>query len=135
MSELASESVSPRLREARDRAQRGSGPSAYAVAHLRSVDLNAEVVDYLRRIDATLDPFGGRFLVHGAQPEVREGEWPGAVVVIGFPDLDAARAWYDSPAYREILPLRTRNADGVALLVDGVPDGYRAAAFAAALTA
>ncbi len=32
--------------------------TAYAVAHLRSVDMNAEVVDYLRRIDATLDPFG-----------------------------------------------------------------------------
>ena len=51
-------------------------------------------------------------------------------MVIGFPDLDAARAWYDSPAYQEILPLRTRNSDGVTLLVDGVPDGYRAASFA-----
>ncbi len=109
--------------------------TAYAVAHLRSVDMNAEVVDYLRRIDATLDPFGGRFLVHGVRPEVREGEWPGHLVVIAFPGLDAARAWYDSPAYQEILPLRTRNADGVALLVDGVPDGYRAADLAAKVTA
>ncbi len=105
--------------------------AAYAVAHLRSVDLNAEVVAYLRRIDATLGPFGGRFLVHGVRPEVREGEWPGDLVVIGFPDLDAARAWYDSPAYQEILPLRTRNSAGVALLVDGVPEGYRAADLAA----
>jgi hypothetical protein len=54
--------------------------------------------------------------------------------VIGFPDLAAARAWYDSPAYREILPLRTRNSDGVTLLVDGVPDGYRAAGYADKLT-
>ena len=103
---------------------------AYAVAHLRSVDLNAEVVDYMRRIDATLEPFGGRFLVHGVLPEVVEGEWPGFLVVIGFPDLDTARAWYGSPAYQGILPLRTRNSDGVALLVDGVPEGYRAAAYA-----
>jgi uncharacterized protein (DUF1330 family) len=109
--------------------------TAYAVAHLRSVDMNAEVVDYLRRIDATLDPFGGRFLVHGVRPEVREGEWPGHLVVIAFPGLDAARAWYDSPAYQEILPLRTRNADGVALLVDGVPEGYRAAVLAATVAA
>ena len=36
----------------------------------------------------------------------------------------------DSPAYQEILPLRTRNADGVTLLVDGVPAGYRAASYA-----
>ncbi len=61
--------------------------TAYAVAHLRTVDQNAEIVDYLRRIDATLDPFGGRFVVHGALPEVLEGEWPGFLVVIGFPDL------------------------------------------------
>jgi uncharacterized protein (DUF1330 family) len=104
--------------------------TAYAVAHLRTVDQNAEIVDYLRRIDATLDPFGGGFVVHGTLPEVLEGEWPGFLVVIGFPDLDAARAWYGSPAYQEILPLRTRNADGVTLLVDGVPQGYRAAAYA-----
>ena len=104
--------------------------TAFAVAHLRSVDQNTEIVEYLRRIDATLDPYGGRFAVHGALPEVREGDWPGFLVVIAFPDLDAARAWYDSPAYRQILPLRTRNSDGVTLLVDGVPDGYRAAAHA-----
>ena len=104
--------------------------TAYAVAHLRSVDQNAEIVDYLRRIDATLDPFDGRFAVHGTLPEVLEGEWPGVLVVIAFPDLPTARAWYDSPAYQEILPLRTRNADGVTFLVDGVPEGYRAAAYA-----
>jgi len=104
--------------------------TAYAVAHLRTVDQNAEIVDYLRRIDATLDPFDGRFVVHGVLPEVLEGEWPGFLVVIGFPDLAAAHAWYDSPAYREILPLRTRNAEGVTLIVDGVPEGYRAAAYA-----
>lgn len=101
--------------------------TAYAVGHLRTVDLNAEVGEYMRRIDATLGPFGGRFAVHGVFPEVLEGEWPGFLVVIAFPDLDAARAWYDSPAYQEILPLRTRNCDGVVLLVDGVPEGYRAA--------
>jgi uncharacterized protein (DUF1330 family) len=109
--------------------------TAYAVAHLRSVDQNAEIVDYLRRIDATLDPFEGRFVVHGVLPEVLEGDWPGVLVVIGFPDLAAARAWYDSLGYQEILPLRTRNADGVTFLVDGVPDGYRAASFAEKLMA
>ena len=107
---------------------------AYAVAHLRAVDQNAETVEYVRRIDATLEPFGGRFLVHGVLPEVVEGDWPGFLVVIAFPDRDAARAWYDSPAYREILPLRTRNSDGVTLLVEGVPEGYRAASYADKLT-
>ncbi|HSP37660.1 MAG TPA: DUF1330 domain-containing protein [Frankiaceae bacterium] len=46
----------------------------------------------LRRIDATLEPFSGRFLVHGAAPQLMDGELPGVVVVIGFPDLDSAAA-------------------------------------------
>ncbi|UUN31458.1 DUF1330 domain-containing protein [Streptomyces sp. FIT100] len=49
--------------------------------------------------------------------------------------MDAARGWYDSPAYREILPLRTRHIAGDLLLIDGVPEGYEAAATAAHLRA
>lgn len=109
--------------------------TAYALAHLRTVDLNAEVADYLMRIDATLEPYGGAFVVHGATPEVLEGDLPGTVVVIGFPDLERARAWYASTEYQEILPLRTRNSDGVAVLLDGVPPGYRAASLVAGTAA
>ena len=94
--------------------------NAYAIAHLRNVRVGPDIVRYLERIDATLEPFGGRFIVHGGDVEVREGEWPGTVIVIEFPDRERATAWYESPAYQEILPLRTRNADGVAILVDGV---------------
>jgi uncharacterized protein (DUF1330 family) len=83
-------------------------------------------VQYLKRIDATLEPFGGRWIIHGARAEVLEGDWSGNLIVIGFPDLDHARAWYESSAYQEILPLRTNNADGDILLVDGAEDGHRA---------
>ncbi len=40
---------------------------AYAVAHLRTVDVGPAIADYLARIDATLAPFDGRFLIHGAR--------------------------------------------------------------------
>lgn len=65
----------------------------YAVAHLQDVDLGPEIVDYLERIDATLEPFGGRFVIHGGQVEVMEGEWPGDLVVIGFPDREGANVF------------------------------------------
>jgi uncharacterized protein (DUF1330 family) len=110
-------------------------PAAYAIAHLRDVRINDDVLDYIERIQATLDPFGGRFLVHGATVEVREGPWPGTVVVITFPDIDAARGWYDSPAYQEILHLRTDHIEGSAILVEGVAPGYDASRTAAALRA
>jgi uncharacterized protein (DUF1330 family) len=104
---------------------------AYAIASLRTVDVNDEIVDYLMRIDATLSPFDGRFLVHGAMPDVVDGDLPGAVVVIEFPDVSAAHGWYASPAYQAILGLRLRNSTGGAVVVDGAPEGYRAADYAA----
>jgi uncharacterized protein (DUF1330 family) len=107
--------------------------AAYALAHLYDPHPHPEVVEYIERIQATLDPFGGRFIVHGASVEVKEGPWPGTVVIIEFPDVEAARAWYDSPAYQEILPLRTNNIDGSAIIVDGVAPGYDPGRTAAAM--
>ncbi|MCK0089839.1 DUF1330 domain-containing protein [Rhodococcus sp. HNM0563] len=100
--------------------------TAYAIAHLSSVDFGADIIRYLEKIDDTFAPYGGRFLVHGVDPEVLEGPFPGFVIVIEFPDIARARGWYDSPGYQEILPLRTENSDGVAVLVEGTADGYRA---------
>lgn len=102
---------------------------AYAVAHLCQVDLGPEIATYLLRIDETLEPFGGRFLVHGSQLTRLEGEWgdeSAAVVVIVFPDRERAETWYRSPAYQEILPLRTDHAVCRTAILDGVPAGYRA---------
>jgi uncharacterized protein (DUF1330 family) len=100
--------------------------NAYAVAHLRSVDVGPDIVRYLERIDDTLEPFGGRFIIHGGQNDVLEGDWPGALIVIEFPDRASATGWYESPAYQEILHLRTDNSDGAAIIVDGVPSDHRA---------
>ncbi|MBB4662855.1 DUF1330 domain-containing protein [Conexibacter arvalis] len=103
----------------------------YAFAHLQTVDFNAEIVEYIERIDATLEPFEGRFLIHGEAPTVVDGSFEGMLVAIEFPDRERATAWYESDAYQQILPLRTRNATGGAFIVDGVAPGYRAASFVA----
>jgi uncharacterized protein (DUF1330 family) len=100
--------------------------SAYGVAHMRQVTMGPAIVEYLQRIDATLAPFGGRFLVHGGEVEVLEGTWPGFLIVIEFPDLGRARAWYGSDAYQEIVALRTDNSQSDVILVDGVGSGHRA---------
>ncbi|GAA4984628.1 DUF1330 domain-containing protein [Kitasatospora paranensis] len=97
--------------------------TAYAVAHVHSVEFCPDIVEYLERIDATLDPFGGRFLIHGGAVEVVEGSWGEDLILIEFPDRANMLAWYDSPAYREILPLRTRHMVADAVIADGVPEG------------
>ncbi len=102
----------------------------YAVALLQDIHFGAELIDYLRRIDATLEPYGGRFVVHQPAPTLVEGSLDGrtALIVIEFPDRASATRWYESPAYQAILPLRTENSRGFALLADAVPEGYSAAA-------
>ncbi|MFJ9924179.1 DUF1330 domain-containing protein [Streptomyces rubiginosohelvolus] len=97
---------------------------AYGFAHLRERRHHPEILDYLDRIQATLDPFHGRFIVHGPPAEVVEGTWPGSMVLIEFPDLAVARAWYRSPAYQEIKHLRADHINGDLLLIDGVGPAY-----------
>ncbi|MEU0601004.1 DUF1330 domain-containing protein [Streptomyces sp. NPDC006393] len=106
---------------------------AYAIAHLREAAPHPEIAEYIERITDTFAPYGGRFLVHATQHEVKEGSWPGHVVVIAFPGIDEARAWWDSPAYREIAPLRSRHIAGDIVLVPGVPDDYDPATTAKAM--
>ncbi|MGW1868008.1 DUF1330 domain-containing protein [Streptomyces mauvecolor] len=110
--------------------------TAYAIGNLRPpARLDEQVFEYMERIQSTLDPFGGRFLVHNAVLDVREGEWPEALVIIGFPGIEEARGWYDSAAYQELVPLRADHIPGDLVLVDGVGDGYDAGHTAAAYRA
>ena len=100
--------------------------SAYAVAHMRRVTMGPPIVEYLERIDATLAPFGGHFIVHGGDFELLEGSWPGNLIVIEFPDRAQADTWYNSPAYQAIVTLRTDNSDSDVIMIDGVDRDHKA---------
>jgi uncharacterized protein (DUF1330 family) len=89
----------------------------------------------MERIQATLDPFVGRFLVHGGDIDVREGAYPGTLVIIEFPSMSEARSWYESPAYQQILPLRARHSGCDVILVEGVEPDHDSAKMAAELRA
>ena len=65
--------------------------TAYAIANLHNPDPHPEVAEYIERIQPTLEPHGGRFLVHGARHEVREGSCDGVAVIIAFPAIDEAQ--------------------------------------------
>jgi uncharacterized protein (DUF1330 family) len=70
--------------------------TSYGVGILRDVKMGPPIVEYLERIDATLAPDDGHFIVHGGQAEVLEGSSPGTLVVIEFPDRSRAEGWYAS---------------------------------------
>jgi len=100
--------------------------SAYAVAVIRETRFGPEIKAYLERIDATLKPYGGKFRVHGGPYHLMEGACSGDLILIEFPSLEQATAWYQSPAYQAIKSLRANNADGDLFLVPGVPDTHKA---------
>lgn len=97
---------------------------AYVLAHLQDAAPHPDIAEYIERLPGTFEPYGGRYLVHATKHEVKEGSWTGGVVMIGFPEIADAQSWWDSPAYREIAPLRSRHIEGNIILVEGVPDGY-----------
>ena len=99
---------------------------ALAVAHMRSVHVGPAIVEYLERIDDTLKPFSGRFILHGGWKECVEGSWVGDLIIIEFPDLQQLRAWYASEAYRAILPLRTQNSEADIIFVETELPEHRA---------
>ena len=77
--------------------------------------------EYLGKVGATIALHGGKPVVLGGDVEVVEGDWtPKRIVVMEFPSMDAAKAWYNAPAYREIIPIRQAAANDRPVFVDGL---------------
>ncbi|MBX3551589.1 MAG: DUF1330 domain-containing protein [Pseudolabrys sp.] len=73
---------------------------------------------YMADAPATVEAYGGRYIVRSNQVEPLEGDTTcDRVVVLEFPDGDRARAWYHSPEYRPLRDLRQQNASASILLV------------------
>lgn len=76
---------------------------------------------YLAQAEATLTPFASTPLVNGGTADAIEGDAPrGKIVVLRFGSIELARAWYASPAYREVLPYRLEAATNRAYFVEGL---------------
>lgn len=58
-------------------------------------------------------------VVYGAI-EALEGTAPDGVVILQFPDVDAARAWYNGPDYFERAKLRQKAAPYRGFIVEGL---------------
>lgn len=64
---------------------------------------------------------GGRFLVRGGELAVLEGDWsPKRLVIAEFEDLEAAKRFYESPEYQEVMKLRAGAANLRIVAVEGL---------------
>ena len=81
---------------------------------------NQEILDeYLAKVGATVTP-KMKVLAIDETPEIVEGpcDHP-RTVLIEFPSKEDFRAWYDTPEYQEIIPLRKNAVSGWLLVADG----------------
>lgn len=76
---------------------------------------------YKTMVPASIAQYGGRFLVRGGEVTTLEGGWnPKRLVVIEFPSVERAKAWWSSPEYAEAKALRQATSRGRMIVVGGV---------------
>ncbi len=95
--------------------------SAYIVVDVVVHDAEA-YEPYKKMAAAAIAKHGGRYVVRGGAVEVREGDWhPNRFVLVEFPTLAQARAFYDSEDYAPALAIRKAVATSKLFIVDGLP--------------
>jgi uncharacterized protein (DUF1330 family) len=94
--------------------------AAYMIARVKVTD-PARYQKYVEATPPTIAKFGGRFIARGGQAVTLEGsEETRRLVILEFPSLERAQAWYTSDDYQTAKKLRAGAAEGDFLIVAGV---------------
>ena len=85
--------------------------SACVIGHITVKD-EGKWTQYRAQVPATLAPWGAELLFRGQRTDILAGQHEHLdTVVIRFPDADTVDAWFNSPAYQALIPLRQQAAD------------------------
>ena len=94
--------------------------ATYIVFTRESTNNPAELETYSEKVGPTLTGHPVSVLAAYGRQEVIEGPDVEGVVILEFPTFEAAKAWYNSPAYRQVREHRFRGATYRAVIVEGV---------------
>ena len=95
--------------------------SAYMIFDVRRGDDRDAMKPYGEKVMSTLEPYGGKIIAASDDVVVRECDWDfDRILIVEFPSMEAAQAWYDSPEYQEILPIRLKANSDQMVIVDGL---------------
>jgi uncharacterized protein (DUF1330 family) len=76
--------------------------------------------NYKKMVPPSIEKFGGRFLVRGGKTHTMEGTWaPKRFVLVEFPSVEQAKAWWASPEYAEAKALRQATSDSQLIIAEG----------------
>ena len=93
---------------------------AYVIVDLEITDPHS-FETYKQMVPGTIEKYGGRYIVRGGKVETYEGSWsPKRFVIVEFPSVDKAKAWYESTDYAEAKALRQSCTRSDLILVEGV---------------
>ena len=94
--------------------------SAFIIVEVEVLD-KERYETYKSMVPPSLAAYDGKFLVRGSAVETLEGEWfPKRLVVVEFPSLSQAKAWWGSEEYSEAKALRQATAHTKMILVEGI---------------
>jgi uncharacterized protein (DUF1330 family) len=102
-------------------AQTPPAAPAYLIAHVQVTD--PEVwKQYIAALPATLAPYHVKTLARAPAVAMDASTPPaGSTVILAFNSMDDLKAWWASPAYQAIIPLREKSAKTIAYALPGVP--------------
>ena len=93
--------------------------AGYVIANVDVKDAVA-YEEYRKLVPATIQKYGGKYLVRGGPHEVLEGGWtPSRVVVLEFSSVEQAKRWYFSDEYKPAKAIRQRTAVSSVVIVEG----------------
>jgi len=93
--------------------------SAYVIARIEVTDWD-RYQEYIKASPSAIASYGGRFIARGGRMATLEGPGEtGRVVLVEFPSLEQARAWYDSEEYRAARELRSGAAEASIIAIEG----------------
>ena len=97
-------------------------PMAYGIAEVTVNDKDAYAKEFLPVVQKTVADNGGKFLAAGGKTESLQGAPPPPrVVIIQWPNLDAAEAWWHAAATKDAFALGTKYANIRNYVVEGLP--------------
>jgi uncharacterized protein (DUF1330 family) len=94
--------------------------AAYIVVQVDVKD-PARYERYKSLVPPSFQKYGGRFVVRGGKTETLEGDWaPKRFVIVEFPSVEQAKAWWASPEYAEAKALRQATAETQMIVAEGL---------------
>lgn len=94
--------------------------AAYAIFIRERVRDEARLAAYVGKVAGVATRFGGKVLARIGEVHTVEGPDANGVVLLEFPDLAAAQAWYGSDQYQIAKGERHLGGDFRAILFDGI---------------